>query len=85
MKPTDLRSLTIVVASRKGCCQAKLISDCSFVNFNQRSMAERAAEALSMQGGIEITGKKCKVVWGRSRPQKGKKPDGDVEAVSAAA
>ncbi|KAK1923016.1 hypothetical protein DB88DRAFT_440801 [Papiliotrema laurentii] len=63
VKPTDLRSITIVAASH-----------CAFVNFHKRAMAEQAAEALSMQGGIEVEGKKARVVWGRSRPQKGKKP-----------
>lgn len=33
-------------------------------------MAERAADALAAQGGIEVEGKKAKVVWGRARPQK---------------
>ncbi|KAK8850428.1 pre-mRNA-splicing factor SLT11 [Kwoniella newhampshirensis] len=61
VKPTDVRSLTIVEASH-----------CAFVNFTQRSMAERSAEALSAQSGIEVSGKRAKVVWGRSRPQKGK-------------
>jgi len=74
--------LTIVGASREFPVD-RADEDCSFVNFNQRSMAERAAEALSLQGGIEISGKKCKVVWGRSRPQKGKKPEADVAPVTA--
>ena len=38
-------------------------------------MAERVAEALSAQGGIEVQGKKAKVVWGRSRPAKGKRAE----------
>lgn len=37
-------------------------------------MAERVAEALALQGGIEVEGKQAKIVWGRSRPAKGKKP-----------
>jgi pre-mRNA-splicing factor RBM22/SLT11 len=78
VKPTDLRSITIVAASRKSCCTLAKIPayplDCAFVNFHKRAMAEQAAEALSMQGGIEVEGKKARVVWGRSRPQKGKKP-----------
>jgi len=45
-------------------------------------MAERAAEALSMQGGIEISAKKCKVVWGRSRPQKGAKKSEEGETAT---
>lgn len=35
-------------------------------------MAERAAESLSLQGGMEVAGKKARAVWGKSRPQKGK-------------
>lgn len=60
-----------------------LMADVAFVNFNQRSLAERAAEALSIQGGIEVTNKKCRVVWGRSRPQKGKKPATDAGSSTA--
>ncbi|WVQ95536.1 pre-mRNA-splicing factor SLT11 [Kwoniella sp. CBS 9459] len=63
VKPTEVRSLTIVEASH-----------CAFVNFINRPLAERVAEALSAQSGIEVSGKKAKVVWGRSRPQKGKGP-----------
>ncbi|WVF67975.1 pre-mRNA-splicing factor SLT11 [Kwoniella sp. CBS 6097] len=63
VKPTEVRSLTIVEASH-----------CAFVNFINRPLAERVAEALSAQNGIEVSGKKAKVVWGRSRPQKGKGP-----------
>jgi len=37
-----------------------------------RNLAEKVAEALTAQGGIEVSGKKAKVVWGRARPQKGK-------------
>ncbi|KGB75380.1 pre-mRNA-splicing factor SLT11 [Cryptococcus deuterogattii 99/473] len=59
VKPSDVKSITIVETSH-----------CAFVNFNQRSMAERAADALAAQGGIEVEGKKAKVVWGRARPQK---------------
>jgi pre-mRNA-splicing factor RBM22/SLT11 len=46
--------------------------DCAFVNFINRPLAERAAEALSAQSGIEVQGKKVRVVWGKSRPSKGK-------------
>ncbi|OCF31754.1 pre-mRNA-splicing factor SLT11 [Kwoniella heveanensis CBS 569] len=63
VKPTEVRSLTIVEASH-----------CAFVNFVNRPLAERVAEALSAQNGIEVSGKRAKVVWGRSRPQKGKGP-----------
>ncbi|WVR08621.1 pre-mRNA-splicing factor SLT11 [Kwoniella sp. DSM 27419] len=63
VKPAEVRSLTIVEASH-----------CAFVNFVTRPLAERAAEALSAQGGIEVSGKRAKVVWGRSRSQKGKAP-----------
>jgi pre-mRNA-splicing factor RBM22/SLT11 len=48
------------------------MTDCAFVNFVNRPTAERAAEALSAQNGIEVQGKRAKVVWGRSRPKKGK-------------
>jgi pre-mRNA-splicing factor RBM22/SLT11 len=51
---------------------AELMIDCAFVNFNTRALAERTAEGLSAQGGIEIEGKKAKVAWGRSKPGKGK-------------
>ncbi|WWC72461.1 pre-mRNA-splicing factor SLT11 [Kwoniella pini CBS 10737] len=61
VKPIEIKSITIVEASH-----------CAFINFKLRSLAERVAEALSAQGGIEVGGKKAKVVWGRSRPQKGK-------------
>jgi hypothetical protein len=50
----------------------ELMIDCAFVNFNTRALAERTAEGLSAQGGIEIEGKKAKVAWGRSKPGKGK-------------
>ena len=46
--------------------------DCAFVNFNTRALAEKTAEGLSAQGGIEVEGKKAKVAWGRSKPGKGK-------------
>jgi pre-mRNA-splicing factor RBM22/SLT11 len=39
--------------------------------FTQRSVAERVAEALTAQGGIEVLGKRGKVVWGKSRPARG--------------
>ena len=81
VKPTDLRSITIVAASRvyTSCCpSSELTLDCAFVNFHKRTMAEQVAEALSMQGGIEISGKKARVVWGRSRPQKGKKAESEA-------
>lgn len=51
------------------------LADCAFVNFVTRALAERSAEALSAQNGIEVQGKRAKVVWGRSKPNKGKKPD----------
>ncbi|CAD6574083.1 MAG: Pre-mRNA-splicing factor slt11 [Tremellales sp. Tagirdzhanova-0007] len=70
LNPTDLRSLTVVDASH-----------CAFVNFVSRSLAERAAEALSAQNGIEVQGKRAKVVWGRSRPNKGKRPEGSSAIV----
>ncbi|WWC92189.1 pre-mRNA-splicing factor SLT11 [Kwoniella dendrophila CBS 6074] len=69
VKPIDLRSITIVDASH-----------CAFINFKQRSLAERSAEALSAQGGIEVGGKKAKVLWGKARPQKGKQPSTSNEA-----
>lgn len=48
-----------------------IFPDCAFVVFNQRSVAERVAEALSAQGGIEVLGKRGKVVWGKARPARG--------------
>ncbi|WVO17492.1 pre-mRNA-splicing factor SLT11 [Cryptococcus depauperatus] len=59
VKPSELKSVSIVETSH-----------CAFVNFIQRPTAERVAEALAAQGGIEIEGKKARVVWGRARPQK---------------
>lgn len=56
------------------------ILDCAFINFAQRSMAERVAEALAAQDGIEVDGKRVKVVWGRSRPKKGKAAEASGEA-----
>lgn len=47
-----------------------IISDCAFVTLKDRALAERSADALSAQGGIEVLGKRGKVVWGRSRPNK---------------
>jgi len=60
--------------------ETRLMIDCAFINFNTRALAERTAEGLSAQGGIEVEGKKAKVAWGRSKPGKGK-----GKAVSAAA
>ncbi|ORX41115.1 cell wall organization and biogenesis-related protein [Kockovaella imperatae] len=74
VKPVELKSLTIVEASH-----------CAFVNFKTRDLAERTAEALSAQGGIEVQGKRCKVVWGRSRPAKGKKPESIEPSATATA
>lgn len=55
--------------------------DSAFVRFNTRALAERAAEALSAQSGIEVEGKKAKVAWGRSKPKP--KAKGEQEAVVA--
>jgi pre-mRNA-splicing factor RBM22/SLT11 len=42
-------------------------------------MAERAAEALAAQSGIEVEGKRAKVAWGRSKPKpKAKEQEGVV-------
>ncbi|ORY29617.1 cell wall organization and biogenesis-related protein, partial [Naematelia encephala] len=41
VKPTEVRQISIVEAS-----------NCAFINFVNRPVAERAAEALSIQGGI---------------------------------
>jgi pre-mRNA-splicing factor RBM22/SLT11 len=61
-----------------------LMTDCAFVNFNTRQLAERTAEGLAAQGGIEVEGKKAKVAWGRSKPGKGKgKAAAGGEAVAA--
>ena len=54
--------------------------DCAFVNFTTRPMAERAAEALAIQGGVEVNGKKARIAWGRSRPNKGKNKAADANA-----
>jgi pre-mRNA-splicing factor RBM22/SLT11 len=48
----------------------KLTTDCAFVNFADRATAERAAETLSLQNGIEVSGKRAKVAWGRARAKK---------------
>ncbi|KAJ9101501.1 Pre-mRNA-splicing factor slt11 [Naganishia cerealis] len=56
----DIKSLSVVAASH-----------CAFTVFVNRAIAERAAEALSAQGGIEVLGKRGKVVWGKSRPARG--------------
>ncbi|KAJ9122834.1 hypothetical protein QFC24_003870 [Naganishia onofrii] len=45
--------------------------NCAFTTFVNRGIAERTAEALSAQGGIEVLGKRGKVVWGKSRPARG--------------
>lgn len=42
------------------------------MNFADRASAEKAAGALGLQDGVEIDGKKCKVVWGRARAAKSK-------------
>jgi pre-mRNA-splicing factor RBM22/SLT11 len=40
------------------------------VIFQDRATAERVADSLTAQGGIEVLGKRGKVVWGRPRPAK---------------
>jgi pre-mRNA-splicing factor RBM22/SLT11 len=65
----------------KGILRTRLIVDCAFINFNTRSLAERTAEGLSAQGGIEVEGKMAKVAWGRSKPGKGK---GKADTAAAA-
>jgi pre-mRNA-splicing factor RBM22/SLT11 len=86
VKPTDIRSIKVLEAQRESPSFSlarmtveerknggiELMIDCAFVNFNTRALAERTAEGLSAQGGIEIEGKKAKVAWGRSKPGKGK-------------
>jgi len=81
VKPTDIRSIKVLEAQRESTSGQPalpeyfhhlLMTDCAFVNFNTRALAERTSEGLSAQGGIEVEGKKAKVAWGRSRPGKGK-------------
>ncbi|KAJ9119017.1 Pre-mRNA-splicing factor slt11 [Naganishia vaughanmartiniae] len=60
IQQTQIKSLSIVAASH-----------CAFTTFVNRDIAERTAEALSAQGGIEVLGKRGKVVWGKSRPARG--------------
>ena len=75
VKPTDIRSIKVLEAQRESRCPillSMLMTDCAFVNFNTRALAERTSEGLSAQGGIEVEGKKAKVAWGRSKPGKGK-------------
>jgi pre-mRNA-splicing factor RBM22/SLT11 len=82
VKPTDIRSIKVLEAQRESPSfsvarttakeRIELMIDCAFVNFNTRALAERTAEGLSAQGGIEVEGKKAKVAWGRSKPGKGK-------------
>ena len=97
VKPTDIRSIKVLEAQRESpvpealpafCGEGgrkwrvELTIDCAFVNFNTRALAERTAEGLSAQGGIEIEGKKAKIAWGRSKPGKGK-GKAAAEAVAA--
>lgn len=49
-------------------------ADCAFVAFATRAVAERVAESIAVQGGLEVSGKKAKIVWGRARPAKGGAP-----------
>lgn len=60
-----------------------IFTDCAFVNFVNRPLTERAAEALSAQNGIEIQGKRARVAWGRSKPGKGKEKAKEGEAGSS--
>lgn len=59
LQPTQIKSITVVAASH-----------CAFIIFRDRSTAERAAETLAAQDGIEVLGKRGKVAWGRPRPAK---------------
>lgn len=73
VKPTDVRSVSLVSTnSELNTWTGKLTPDVAFVNFVDRASAEKAAGALGLQEGIEIDGKKCKVVWGRARAAKSK-------------
>ncbi|KAL7423904.1 Pre-mRNA-splicing factor slt11 [Cryptotrichosporon argae] len=60
VQPAQVRSINLVAASH-----------CAFINFVNRGLAERVAEALAAQGGIEVAGKRARIAWGRSRPKKG--------------
>lgn len=71
----QIKSVTIVAASREYLTvviSSTDTADCAFVAFNSRPMAERVADALAMQGGIEVIDKQAKVVWGRARAAKPK-------------
>ncbi|WOO82705.1 Pre-mRNA-splicing factor SLT11 [Vanrija pseudolonga] len=72
IKPNQIRSISIVAAN-----------NVAFLNFTDRQSAERAAEGLSAQDGVEVNGKKAKVVWGRARPNKPKAAGTAAPAVSA--
>lgn len=88
IKPNQIRSISIVAANSelRGCqlkVPALIPSDVAFLNFTDRQSAERAAEGLSAQDGVEVNGKKAKVVWGRARPNKPKAAGTAAPAVSA--
>lgn len=59
LQAMQVRTITVVAASH-----------CAFIIFRDRATAERAAETLSAQDGIEVLGKRGKVAWGRPRPPK---------------
>lgn len=79
----QIKNITIVAASRKfprspfrsvrgelPTDPRRVRIDCAFVIFQDRAIAERVADSLTAQGGIEVLGKRGKVVWGRPRPAK---------------
>ncbi|EIW69766.1 hypothetical protein TREMEDRAFT_29541 [Tremella mesenterica DSM 1558] len=74
LKPIDIKTISVVEASH-----------CAFIVFVTRATAERVAEALSAQGGMEVQGKRAKVVWGRPRPpkHKGKQVEGETSSSAA--
>ncbi|KAF5373769.1 hypothetical protein D9758_000643 [Tetrapyrgos nigripes] len=57
-------------------------SRCAFINFTDRSSAERASEAWA--NGLEIDEQKVNVKWGRSRPASNAVPTASTSTVSVA-
>jgi pre-mRNA-splicing factor RBM22/SLT11 len=93
MQPSQLKSVVHVTKSRSElyffgdwpfaylCYRGR----CAFVNFKDRSSAERAAEAWA--NGLDIEGERAGVKWGRSRNANasGTKAVGDSPAAAVAA
>lgn len=81
LTPEDLKSIVLVEASRSfplslppssphSLTRLDTGTDCAFLNFHTRPNAENAAGLISAAGGLEVDGKKAKIVWGRARVKK---------------